>query len=78
MNEDCIQSNVAHGGGSVHVHIWDGIYHMGKPSVLFWIRMSLEPFIAEFWRNTWFHMAGHGIATIGYCLMITPDLIGFV
>ena len=32
MNEDCIQSNVAHGGGSVHV--WDGIYHMGKPSVL--------------------------------------------
>ena len=32
MNEDCIQSNVAHGGCSVHV--WDGIYHMGKPSVL--------------------------------------------
>ena len=34
--------------------------------------MSLEPFIAEFWRNTWFHMAGHGIATIGYWLMIMP------
>ena len=41
-------------------------------------QMSLEPFIAEFWRTTWFHMAGHGIATIGYWLMIMPDPIGIV
>ena len=32
MNEDCTQSNVAHGGGSVHV--CGGISHMGNPSVL--------------------------------------------
>ena len=29
--------------------------------------------MTEFWRTTWFHIAGHGIATIGYWLMIMPD-----
>ena len=43
---------------------------MGKTSLCVLDQMSLEPFIAEFWRTTWFHMAGHGIATIGYWLMI--------
>ena len=76
MNEDCTHGNVAHGGGSVHV--WGGISHMGKPSLCVLDQMSLEPFIAEFWRNTCFHMAGHGIATIGYWLMIMPDPIGRV
>ena len=59
MNEDCTHGNVAHGGGSVHV--WGGISHMGKTSLCVLNPMSLEPFIAEFWRTTWFHMAGHGI-----------------
>ena len=49
---------------------------MGKTSLCVLDQMSLEPFIAEFWRNIWFHMAGHGIATIGYWLMIMPDPIG--
>ena len=62
MNEDCTHGNVAHGGGSVHV--WGGISHLGKTSLCVLDQMSLEPLIAEFWRNTWFHMAGHGIATI--------------
>ena len=76
MNEDCTHGNVAHGGGSVHV--WGGISHMGKTSLCLLDQMPLEPFIAEFWRNTWFHMAGHGIATIGYWLMIMPDPIRLV
>ena len=67
---------MAHGGGSVHV--LGGISHMGKTSLYVLDQMSLEPFIAEFWRTTWFHMAGHGIATIGYWLMIMPDPIGNV
>ena len=32
MNEDCTQGNVANGGSSLHV--WGGISHMGKTSVL--------------------------------------------
>ena len=76
MIEDCTNGNVAHGGGSVHV--WGGISHMGKTSLCVLDQMSLEPFIAEFWGTTWFHMAGHGIATIGYWLMIMPDPIGIV
>ena len=67
---------MAHGGGSVHV--WGGISHMGKTSLCVLDQMSLEPFIADFWRNTWFDMAGHGIATIGYWLMIISDFIGLV
>ena len=51
---------------------------MGKTSLCVLDQMSLEPFIAEFWRNTWFLMAGHDIATIGYWLMIMPDPIGLV
>ena len=51
---------------------------MGKTSLCFLDQMPLEPFIAEFWRNTWFHMVGHGIATIGYWLMIMPDPIRLV
>ena len=73
MNKDCKYGNVAHGGGSVHV--WGGISHMGKSSLCVLDQMSLEPFIADFWRNTCFDMAGHGI---GYWLMIIPDLIGLV
>ena len=76
MNEDCTYANVAHGGG--YVHVWGGISHMGKTSLCVLDQMSLEPFIAEFWRNTGFHMAGHSIATIGYRLMIMPDPIGRV
>ena len=76
MNEDCTHGNVAHGGGSVHV--WGGISHMGKTSLCVLDQMSLEPFIAEFWRTTWFHMAGHGIATIGYWLVMMPEPIGIV
>ena len=76
MNEDCTHGNVAHGGGSVH--IWGGISHVGKTPLCVLDPMSLEPFIAEFWRTTWFHMTGHGIATIGYWLMIMPDPIGIV
>ena len=76
MNEDCIHGNVTHGGGSVHV--WGGISHIGKTSLCVLDQMSLEPFIAEFWRNTWFHMTGHGITTICYWLMIMPDPIGLV
>ena len=76
MNEDCTHGNVAHGGGSVHV--WGGISHMAKTSLYILDQMSLEPFIAEFRRNTGFHMAGHSIATIGYRLMIMPDPIGRV
>ena len=60
MNEDCTHGNVAHGGGSVH--IWGGISYMGKTSLCVLDQLSLEPFIAEFWRTNWFHMAGHGIA----------------
>ena len=71
INEDYTHGNVAHGGG--YVHLWGGISYMGKTSLCVLDQMSLEPFIAEFWRNTWFHMAGHGIATIGYWLMIMPD-----
>ena len=74
MHEDCTNGNVAHGGGSVHA--WGGISHMGKTSLCVRDQMSLEPFIAEFWRTTWFHMTGHGIATIGYWLMIMPDPVG--
>ena len=48
---------------------------MGKTSLCVLDQMSLELFIAEFWRNTWFHIAGHDIATIGYWLMIMPDPI---
>ena len=76
MNEDCTNGNVAHRDGSVHV--WGCISHMGKTSLCVLDQMSLEPLIAEFWRTTWFHMAGHGIATIGYWLMIMPDPIGIV
>ena len=76
MNEDCTHGNVAHGGGSAHV--WGGISHMGKTSLCVQDQMSLQPCIAEFWRNTWFHMAGHGIAAIGYWMMIMPDPIGLV
>ena len=76
MNEDCTNGNVAHGGGSVHV--WGGISHMGKASLYVLDQMSLDPFIAEFWRTTSFHMAGQGIATIGYWLIIMPDPIGLV
>ena len=76
VTEDCTHGNVAHGGGSVHV--WGGISQMGKTSLCVLDQMSLEPFIAEFWRTTWFHMAGHGIATIGYWLMIMPNPIGIV
>ena len=76
MNKDCTHGTVAHGGGSVHV--WGGISHVGKPSLCVLDQMPLEPFIATFWGNTWFHMAGHGIATIGYWLMIMPDPIGLV
>ena len=50
MNEDCTNGNVAHGGGSVHV--WGVISHMGKTSLCVLDQMSLEPFIAEFWRTT--------------------------
>ena len=76
MHEDCTHGNVAHGGRSVHV--WGGISHMGKTSLCALDQMSLEPFIAEFWRTTWFHMTGHGIATIGYWQMVMPDPIGIV
>ena len=77
MNKDCTHGNLAHGGGSAHV--CGGISHMGKTSLCVLDHMSLEPFIAEsVWRNTWFHMVGHGIATIGYWLMIMPDPIGLV
>ena len=76
INEECAHGNVAHGGGSVHV--WGGISHVGKTSLCVLDQMSLEPFIAESWRNTWFHMTGHGIATIGYWLMIMPDPIALV
>ena len=76
MYEDCTHGNVAHGGGSVHV--LGGTSHMGKTSLCVLDQMSLEPFIAEFWRTTWFHMTGHGIATSGYWLMIMPDPIGIV
>ena len=76
MNEDCTHGDVSHGGGSVHV--WGGISHMGTTSLCVLDQMSLEPFIAEFWRNTWLCMAGHGIATIGYWLMKMPDPIGLV
>ena len=62
MNKDCTHGNVTHGGDSVHV--WGGISHMGKTSLCVLEQMSLEPFIAEFWRNTWFHMAGHGMARV--------------
>ena len=62
MNEDCTNGNVAHGGGSVHA--WGSISQMGKTSLCVLDQMSLEPFIAEFWRTTWFHLAGHGIATM--------------
>ena len=51
MNEDGTQGNVAHGGG--HVHVWGGISHMGKTSLCVLDQMSLEPFIAEFWRNSY-------------------------
>ena len=53
------------GGYVFTTHVWGGISHMGKTSLCVLDQMSLEPFIADFWRNTWFHMAGHGIATIG-------------
>ena len=76
MNENCTHGNIAHGGGSVHV--WGGISHMGKTSLCVLDQMSLQPFIAEFWRNTWFHMAEHGIAAIDNWLMIMPDPIGLV
>ena len=76
MTEDCTHGNVPHGGGSVHA--WGGISDMGKTSLCDLDQMSLEPFIAEFWRNTLFHMAGHCIATIGYWLLIMPDPIGLV
>ena len=80
MNEDCTNGNVAHGGGLVHV--WGGISHMGKTSLCVLDQMSLEPFIADHLvrlsPTTWFHMAGHGIATIGYWLTIMPDPIGIV
>ena len=56
MNKDCTHGNVAHVGGSVHV--WGGISNMGKTSLWVLDQMSLEPFIAEFWRTTWFHMTG--------------------
>ena len=52
MNEDCTHGNVAHGGSSVHIHVWGGISHIGKPSLCVLDQMSLEPFIAEFWRAT--------------------------
>ena len=76
MNEYCTHGNLAHGGGSVHV--CGDISRMGKTSLCVLDQMSLEPFIAEFWMTTWFHMAGHGIATIGYWLMIMPNPIGIV
>ena len=60
MYEECTHGNVAHGGGSVHV--CGGISHMGKTSLHVLDQMSLEPFIAEFWRTTWFDMTGHGIS----------------
>ena len=56
MNEDCTNGNVAHGCGSVHV--WGGISHMGNTSLCVLDQMSLEPFIAEFWKTNWFHVAG--------------------
>ena len=74
MNEDCTHGNVTHGSG--YVQVWGGISHMGKTSLRVLDQMSLEPFIAEFWKNTWLYMAGHGIATIGYWLMKMPDPIG--
>ena len=76
MNEDSTHGNVAHGGG--YMHVWGGISHMGKPSLCVLDQMSLEPYIAESWRNTWLHMAGHGNATIGYLLMMMLDPIGLV
>ena len=54
MYEECTHGNGAHGSGSVHV--WGGISHMGNTSLCVLDKMSLEPFIAEFWRTTWFHM----------------------
>ena len=68
----------------VHMVMWltEAVLYMygvvsllwGKPSLCVLDQMSLEPFVAEFWRNTGFHMAGHTIATIGYRLMIIPIL----
>ena len=55
MNEDCTHGTLAHSGGSVQA--WGGISHMGKTYLCVLDQMSLEPFIAEFWRNTWFHRA---------------------
>ena len=62
INEDCTNGNVAHGGGSVCTCMrWYLSY--GKTSLCFLDQMP-------FWRTTWIHMAGHGIATIGYWLML--------
>ena len=68
MNEDFTHGNVAHGGGSVHV--WGGISHMEKTSLCVLDQMSLEPFIAEFWRNTWF---SHGRAWYRNNLLLADD-----
>ena len=57
MNEDCTNGNVAHGGG--YVHVWGGISHMGKTSLCVLDQMSLEPFIAKFWRTTYMYVP-HG------------------
>ena len=74
---------MAHGGGSVHV--WGGISHMGKTSLCVLDQMSLEPLIAEFWRTTWFHMAGPDevpnelfIEANNYTIQLLTDLLNIV
>ena len=74
MNEECTHDNVAHGGGSVHV--WCSISHNGKTSLYVLDQNVTGAVYRRVLEETWFHMTGHGIATIGYWLMIMPDPIG--
>ena len=61
MNEDCTYGNVAHGGGSVHVHYGVASLIWEKPPCTFWIRCHWSRLsIEHIWNEI-----GRGFGGIG-------------
>ena len=73
MHEDCTHGHVAHGGGSVHV--WGGISYMEKTLL---VRSGSDVTGRRLSPSYGGTLAGHGITTNSYWLMIMPDPIGLV